>query len=274
MGLLVAIVVTRRPVGRLGRRTLAGLEGAFMLPLGVSAVTVGFGFLIALDRPPLDLRASGWLVPIAQALVALPVVVRLLVPTLAAVDVRQRQAAATLGAGPARVLWTVDVPLVWRPLLAAVGFAFAISMGEFGATSFLVRPDTPTLPILIYRELSHPGRPRAGFGGRGFRAAGCDHRRGHGADRVAALRRGGGGVVTGALEVTGLTVEIDGQVLIDAVDLTVSPGEIMALLGPSGCGKSTLLRAITGLVAPRAGEITFGGSGPDASPRRTGGAWR
>jgi thiamine transport system permease protein len=157
LGLLVAVVVTRRPAGRLGRRLLGGLEGAFMLPLGVSAVTVGFGFLIALDRPPLDLRASAWLVPIAQALVALPVVVRMLVPTLAAVDNRQRQAAATLGAGPARVVWTVDIPLVWRPLLAAVGFAFAISMGEFGATSFLVRPDAPTLPILIFRELSHPG---------------------------------------------------------------------------------------------------------------------
>jgi thiamine transport system permease protein len=81
----------------------------------------------------------------------------MLVPTLAAVDNRQREAASVLGAGPARVVWTVDAPLVWRPLLAAVGFAFAISMGEFGATSFLVRPDTPTLPVLIFRQLSHPG---------------------------------------------------------------------------------------------------------------------
>ncbi len=97
----------------------SGLDGFFMLPLGVSAVTLGFGFLITLDQPPLDLRDSPLLVPIAQALVALPLVVRTLVPVLAGVDDRQRQAAASLGAGPLRPLLTVDLPVVWRPLLAA-----------------------------------------------------------------------------------------------------------------------------------------------------------
>ena len=110
-----------------------------MLPLGVSAVTLGFGFLITLDTPPLDLRSSPLLVPIAQALVALPFVVRVLVPVLRGIDDRQRQAAASLGAGPLRTLLTVDVPVLWRPLLAAAGFAFAVSLGEFGATSFIVR---------------------------------------------------------------------------------------------------------------------------------------
>ena len=75
----------------------AALDGFFMLPLGVSAVTLGFGFLITLDQPPLDLRDSPLLVPIAQALVALPLVVRTLVPVLAGIDDRQRQAAASLG---------------------------------------------------------------------------------------------------------------------------------------------------------------------------------
>ena len=76
------------------------LDGLFMLPLGVSAVTVGFGFLITLDRPPLDLRSSSLLIPIAQAMVALPLVVRTVAPVLRSVDDRQRQAAASLGAGP------------------------------------------------------------------------------------------------------------------------------------------------------------------------------
>ncbi len=101
-----------------------------MLPLGVSAVTLGFGFLITLDRPPLDLRDSALLVPIAQALVALPLVVRTLVPVLAGIDDRQRQAAASLGAGPLRAVLTVDLPVVWKPLLAAAGFAFAVSLGR------------------------------------------------------------------------------------------------------------------------------------------------
>lgn len=157
LGLAVAFLVTRRVRGRAGRRARAVLDGFFMLPLGVSAVTLGFGFLIALDQPPLDLRASPLLVPVAQALVALPIVVRTLVPVLGGIDDRQRQAAASLGAGPLRTLLTVDLAVVWRPVLAAAGFAFAVSLGEFGATSFIVRPAEPTLPVVIYRLLGHPG---------------------------------------------------------------------------------------------------------------------
>lgn len=157
LGLLVAIVVTRRSRSRVERRVRNVFDGLFMLPLGVSAVTLGFGFLITLNSPPLDLRSSPLLVPIAQALVALPLVVRTLVPVMAGIDDRQRQAAASLGAGPVRSMLTVDLPTLWRPLLAAAGFAFAVSLGEFGATSFIVRAETPTLPVVIFRLLGHPG---------------------------------------------------------------------------------------------------------------------
>jgi thiamine transport system permease protein len=163
VGLLVAVVVTRRARTPGERRLLGGLDALFMLPLGVSAVTLGFGFLITLDQPPVDLRESPLLVPIAQALVALPLVVRTLQPVLSGIDDRQRQAAATLGAGPLRVLRTVDLPAVWRPLLAAAGFAFATSLGEFGATSFLARPDHPTVPVVIARLLGHPGAMNFGM---------------------------------------------------------------------------------------------------------------
>ncbi len=157
MGLSIALIVTRRSRTRPERRLRGVLDGLFMLPLGVSAVTLGFGFLITLGKPPLDLRDSPLLIPIAQALVALPLVVRILVPVLGGVDDRLRQAAATLGASPWRTLLVVDLPVVWRPLLAAAGFAFACSLGEFGATSFLVRDDRPTLPVVIYRLIGHPG---------------------------------------------------------------------------------------------------------------------
>ena len=152
-----------RPRSAGGRRVLGALDGAFMLPLGISAVTVGFGFLITLDRPPLDLRSSAMLVPIAQAMVALPLVVRTLAPVLRAVDERQRQAAAALGAAPLRTLLVVDVPAVRRPLVAAVGFAFAVSLGEFGATSFLARPERPTLPVVIYELVGRPGAANFGM---------------------------------------------------------------------------------------------------------------
>ena len=163
MGLAVAVLVTRRSQTRSERRARGILDGFFMLPLGVSAVTLGFGFLITLDQPPLDLRDSPLLVPIAQALVALPLVVRTLVPVLSGIDDRQRQAAASLGASPWRALLTVDLPVVWKPLLAASGFAFAASLGEFGATSFLARDEHPTVPVVIFRLIGHPGELNYGM---------------------------------------------------------------------------------------------------------------
>jgi thiamine transport system permease protein len=163
LGGLVAVVATRRSQTRAERRARALLDGLFMLPLGVSAVTLGFGLLITLDHPPVDFRESPLLVPLAQALVALPLVVRTIVPVLAGVDDRQRQAAASLGAGALRTFATVDLPLLRRPLAAAAGFAFAVSLGEFGATSFLARPDRPTLPVVIYDLIGHPGAMNYGM---------------------------------------------------------------------------------------------------------------
>jgi thiamine transport system permease protein len=163
LGILVSVVVSRRPRAGFERRGIAVLDGLFMLPLGVSAVILGFGFLVTLDRPPFDLRNSALLVPIAQAMVALPLVVRTLTPVLRSIDSRQRQAAASMGASPARALLTVEVPVVWRPVLAAAGFAFTVSLGEFGATSFLARPEQPTLPVVIYQLISRPGEQNFGM---------------------------------------------------------------------------------------------------------------
>ncbi|GGU23754.1 ABC transporter permease [Nocardioides albus] len=163
LGLLVAFAVTRRSQTRAERRVRGVLDGLFMVPLGVSAVTLGLGLYLTLGSGALDFRDEPWLVPLAQALVALPLVVRTLVPVLASVDDRLRQAAAGLGAGPLRAVMTVDVPAVWKPLLASAGFAFAASLGEFGATSFLVREERPTLPVVILRLLSRPGSDNYGM---------------------------------------------------------------------------------------------------------------
>ncbi|MFJ7295333.1 ABC transporter permease [Streptomyces collinus] len=153
IGGLAAAALTRRDAGRFVR----GFDALLMLPLGVSAVTVGFGFLISLDEPPLDLRSSWILVPLAQALVGVPFVVRTMLPVLRAVDVRLREAASVLGASPWRVWREVDLPMVRRALLIAAGFAFAVSLGEFGATVFIARPDNPTLPVAVARLLGRPG---------------------------------------------------------------------------------------------------------------------
>ncbi len=157
VGGLAATALTRR-AGRLVR----GFDALLMLPLGTSAVTVGFGFLIALDEPPLDLRSSWILVPLAQALVGVPFVIRTMLPVLRAVDVRLREAAAVLGASPLRAWREVDFPMVRRALLVAAGFAFAVSLGEFGATVFIARPDAPTLPVAIARMLGRAGETNYG----------------------------------------------------------------------------------------------------------------
>jgi thiamine transport system permease protein len=153
VGIPAAVAVAR------GR---GGLDALLMLPLGASAAMLGFGFLLAFDDPPLDLRSSPAIVPIAQALVAIPFVVRALVPALRAADVRLHEAAAVLGATPWQVRREIELPLLARPLAVAAGLAFAVALGEFGATVFVARADWPTVPVAIFRFLGRPGADNVG----------------------------------------------------------------------------------------------------------------
>jgi len=139
-----------------------GLDAVVMLPLGASAAMLGFGFLLAFDDPPLDLRSSAVIVPIAQALVAIPFVVRSLVPALRAFDTRIGEAAAVLGASPMQIRREIELPLLARPLAVAAGLAFAVALGEFGATVFVSRADWPTVPVAIFRFLGRPGADNVG----------------------------------------------------------------------------------------------------------------
>lgn len=152
LGLMAAVVIAYRR-GWASR----GLDALLMLPLGTSAVTLGFGFIVALDEPPLDLRTSVLLIPVAHTLVAMPFVVRATVPLIRAIQPRLREAAAVLGASPRRTWLAVDGPVIARAALIGGGFAFAVSLGEFGATLFIARPDVPTVPIAIFRLLGQPG---------------------------------------------------------------------------------------------------------------------
>ena len=154
LGLLAASLIQRR-----SRRWMDPL---FMLPLATSAVTLGFGFIVALDEPPLDLRASPALIPIAHTLVALPFVVRSIQPSLDAISPSLRESASVLGATPWQVWRQIDLPLVSRGLLVGAIFAFTISMGEFGASLFIARPANATIPVVIYRLLGQPGTMNMG----------------------------------------------------------------------------------------------------------------
>ncbi|WP_419944923.1 ABC transporter permease [Candidatus Poriferisodalis sp.] len=168
VGVLASIVV----VGGRARAAIAARGSAWLrrlfdvgltLPLGVSAVTVGLGMLLALDTPPFDFRTAWWIIPVAHALVGMPFVVRTLVPTMRSIDHRLREAAAVLGASPLRTRREVDVPIASRAVAVGAAFAFAVSLGEFGATAFLPRrPDTLTAPLALFRLLGTPGETLRG----------------------------------------------------------------------------------------------------------------
>lgn len=154
---LVALAVGGLAALALSHRRPGALDGFVLLPLGASAVMLGFGFIIAFDVSPVDFRSSWWLVPVAQSLVAAPFVVRIVTPALRSIDPRLREVAATLGANPGRAWREIDLPLAGRAFAVAAGFAFAIALGEFGATVFVARADQPTLPVAIFRFLGRPG---------------------------------------------------------------------------------------------------------------------
>ncbi|WP_136807286.1 ABC transporter permease [Desulfosediminicola flagellatus] len=139
------------------RRGKSFWDALIMLPLATSAVTLGFGYIITLNKPPLNLRDSIAMVPIAHALVAFPFVVRCILPTLRQIPESLREAATMLGASPAQVWKYVDLPIITRAILVGAVFAFSISMGEFGASAFVTRPHTPTMPVAIFRFLGQPG---------------------------------------------------------------------------------------------------------------------
>ncbi|NMA12820.1 MAG: iron ABC transporter permease [Chloroflexi bacterium] len=131
-------------------RTVTSL---FMFPLGTSAVTLGLGYLLFFSS---NIKNPA-LVPIAHSLIGLPFGIRSIRPLLEGIPNSLRQAATILGATPLTVFRKIDIPLIRRGILNAGIFAFTISLGEFGATSFLSLPERPTIPIAIFRFLGQPG---------------------------------------------------------------------------------------------------------------------
>ncbi len=155
---LIAVVLGTLAALAIGRARRWGrwLDTGLTVPLGASAVTVGLGLIISFDRGWYDLRGNWLLIPLGQAVVALPVVLRIVGPVIRSIPTDQRHAAAALGAPPWSVIRHVDLGIARRAIGAAAGFAVAISLGEFGATSLLTRTGTPTAPIAIARLLGRP----------------------------------------------------------------------------------------------------------------------
>ena len=151
LGLMVSLGITY------GSSRFVWLERISILPLTVSAVTIGLGLLITYDTAPYDFRSAWIITPLAHSLIALPLVVRIVLPVVRQIPRGLQSVASTLGATPLQTWLTVDRPLISRALGASAALAFAVSIGEFGATSFLTRRGSETLPVTISRLLLRPG---------------------------------------------------------------------------------------------------------------------
>jgi len=153
LGVLLAMLLHTQRKNRL----IGWLDALVMLPLATSAVTLGFGFIIGFSSPPMAWRSEWWLIPISHTLVALPFVVRSVLPALRAIPKQIQEAGMMLGIGQWGRWYRLELPLVSKGVVVGAIFAFTVSLGEFGASLFIVRNNMPTISIVIYRFLGRAG---------------------------------------------------------------------------------------------------------------------
>ncbi|GHI07437.1 ABC transporter permease [Streptomyces cellostaticus] len=126
------------------------LDALFVLPVAVPSVVVGLSVLVAFSKPPMLLNGTRWIVILAHTVLVTAFAHQSVSAAITRLDPAYEQAAASLGARPAYVLWRVRLPLLLPSLTAAAGLCFALSMGELSATMMLYPPDWTPLPVLIY----------------------------------------------------------------------------------------------------------------------------
>jgi len=158
----------------LARRRFPGkilLDGLVHLPLVLPPVAVGYLLLVTMGRHGL---IGGWLhdvfgltfafnwkgAALASAVISFPLLVRAVRLSIEAVDRGVEAAAASLGAGPRDVFFTVTLPLSLPGIAAGIILAFARSLSEFGATITFVASipgETRTLPVALYAVTQSAG---------------------------------------------------------------------------------------------------------------------
>ncbi|MEF1282938.1 molybdate ABC transporter permease subunit [Vibrio sp. M250220] len=158
----------------LARKQFVGksvVDSLVHLPLVLPPVVIGYLLLISMGRQGF---VGQWLYQqfdivfsfswkgavLACIVVALPLMVRSIRLSLESVDVKLEQAAATLGASPVRIFFTITLPLTIPGIITGTMLSFARSLGEFGATiSFVsnIPGETQTIPLAMYNFIETPG---------------------------------------------------------------------------------------------------------------------
>jgi thiamine transport system permease protein len=139
------------------------LDLLFLIPLGISSVVLGFGFLVSFEAAWFPLRSSWLIVPLAQVLIALPMVIRLVYPALVSIGKEPIEQASLDGASSWQIWRFVESGMIKGVLLTAAGYAAIISVGEFGASSFLAYGSQGTIPTLLFRLIARPGDQNYGM---------------------------------------------------------------------------------------------------------------
>jgi thiamine transport system permease protein len=139
------------------------MDIVFQMPVGISSVVLGFGYLVTFGGGLFPLRSSWLVTPIAQSLLSIPLVIRMLHPAITAIDNQLRETAQTESAAPSQIWWLIEVPIIRNVLVMATGYCAIIAIGEFGAANFLAYGDQGTLPTVLYQLISRPGAQNYGM---------------------------------------------------------------------------------------------------------------
>lgn len=139
------------------------LDFALLLPVGVSAVVLGLGYLITFSTPPIALRSSWLVLPLVQALMAVPLIIRVVYPALIGIDRQQLESAELDGASAWLRFSLIELGIVRQAVITAVAFTMIVSLGEFGAATLLTFGDQATLPTVLYQLISRPGGQNFGM---------------------------------------------------------------------------------------------------------------
>ncbi|MDY0288853.1 MAG: iron ABC transporter permease [Sphaerochaeta sp.] len=129
----------------------SALELFGMLPMTVSSVIIGLGYYLIANRIRAGVSVGYTLVVLAHMVIAIPFVLRTILPEYRKMPLSYIQSSLTLGATPLRTFFLIEIPLLRAAMITGGMFAFALSMGEITATLTLANSAIITLPVIMYR---------------------------------------------------------------------------------------------------------------------------
>lgn len=127
------------------------------VPMGVSAVILGLGYILTFNNGYFPLRSSWLVTPVAQSVILIPLVIQIVRPVQRGLNPEFQQVAKLDSLSDFQFWYHIQLPQLKAAIATAAGYVLIISIGEFGAANSLSYGDQATLPTLLYRLFSLPG---------------------------------------------------------------------------------------------------------------------